>query len=302
LRLDPAQGGSGEAVGGAILKGIGFMCLAVVLLPTMNAIAKSLAADYPLVQVVWARFAGHLVAMVILFWPKLGRRLFHSRRPRLQLGRSAVMFVSNTAFIGGLPLIQLATASAIMFTTPLMVTAMSVPFLGERVGRRRWAAVLVGFAGILVIVRPGGDVGGLGAVLILISAVCFAIYQIMTRKLAAHDPPETTIVYTALVAAAAMTLALPFDHRLPEDAFDALLFVVLGALGGLGQYFVIKALSNGPVSVISPIGYGELIVATTLGYLVFGAFPDSWTWIGAAIIVGSGLYIAVREGRIGRRS
>jgi drug/metabolite transporter (DMT)-like permease len=276
------------------------MCLAVVLLPTMNAMAKALAHDYPLVQVVWARFAGHLVAMTILFWPKLGPALYRSRRPGLQLGRSAVMFVSNTAFIGGLPLIQLATASAIFFTAPLMVTAMSVPFLGERVGPRRWAAVVVGFVGTLIIVRPGSDVGNLGAVLILISAATFAIYQIMTRKLAAHDRPETTIVYTAFVSVVAMTVALPFDYRLPDDAFDGLLFVAVGALGGLGQYFVIKALSNGPASVISPIGYGELIVATTLGYLVFGAFPDAWTWAGAAVIVGAGLFIAFREGRLGR--
>ncbi len=298
--MKPAGVPAGDG-GAAVLKGIGFMCLAVLLLPTMNAMAKMLAHDYPLVQVVWARFAGHLVAMTILFWPKLGPGLFRSRRPRLQLGRSAVMFVSNTAFIGGLPLIQLATASAIMFTAPLLVTAMSVPFLGERVGPRRWAAVLVGFAGILIIVRPGGDVGNLGALLILISATTFAIYQIMTRKLAAHDAPETTIVYTAFVAAAAMSVALPFDYRLPDSAFDTLLFVLVGALGGLGQYFVIKALSNGPASVISPIGYGELIVATSLGYLVFGAFPDGWTWVGAAIIVASGLYIAIREGRLGRR-
>ena len=98
-----------------------------------------------------------------------------------------------------------------------------------------------------------------------------------------------------------MSVALPFDYRLPDSAFDTLLFVLVGALGGLGQYFVIKALSNGPASVISPIGYGELIVATSLGYLVFGAFPDGWTWVGAAIIVASGLYIAIREGRLGRR-
>ena len=133
------------------------MCLAVTLLSTMNAMAKFLTTDYPLNQIVWARFAGHLVAMVLLFWPKFGRRLFQSRRYGLQFGRSTIMFISNSAFIAGLPLLHLATASAIMFTAPLMVAVLSVPLLGERVGPRRWAAVLVGFLGILIIVRPGGD-------------------------------------------------------------------------------------------------------------------------------------------------
>ena len=173
-----------------ILKAILFMCLAVTLLSTMNAMAKFLTTDYPLNQIVWARFTGHLVAMVLLFWPKFGRRLFHSRRYGLQFGRSTIMFISNSAFIAGLPLLHLATASAIMFTAPLMVAVLSVPLLGERVGPRRWAAVLVGFLGILIIVRPGGDVANLGAVLIGISAVCFALYQIMTRTCLLYTSPS----------------------------------------------------------------------------------------------------------------
>lgn len=286
----------------AVLKGIGFMLLAMLLLPAMNGIAKHLAHQgYPMIEIVWARFTGHLAAMTLLFWPKLGPALYRSRRPRLQLLRSCVMFVSNTAFITALPLIQLATASAIMFTVPLMVTALSVPLLGERVGVRRWSAVLVGFLGTLLIVRPGGDVVPLGAGLVGLSAGCFALYQIMTRRLAAYDRPETTIVYTALVAAMVMSVALPFDSRLPDDGLDVALFLGIGALGGLGQFFVVKALQHGPASVISPFGYAELLGAATIGYLVFDAFPDALTWAGAAIIVASGVYIAVREARLGRR-
>ena len=272
------------------------MLLAAATLPTMNAMAKFLVHDYPLSQVVWARFAGHLLAMTILFWPKLGPRLFRSARPRLQLFRSAVMFLSNTAFIGGLPMLKLATASAIIYTAPMIVTALSVLLLKEKVGVRRWLAVSVGFVGMLIIVRPGGEVPLLGGALVLIAAATFAIYQILTRRLAAYDRPETTNIYTAFVATAVMTLALPFDYRLPESAVDIANFIGVGALGGLGQYFVVKALQHGPASVISPFGYAELITATTLGYLVFGAFPDAWTWVGAAVIVGSGLYIAYREG------
>lgn len=289
---DPSQ------VEGKILKAIVFMCLAVLLLSTMNAMAKFLTANYPLIQIVWARFAGHLVAMTILFWPKFGRQLFLSRRYKLQFGRSAIMFLSNTAFISGLPLLHLATASAIMFTAPLMVAALSVPLLGEKVGPRRWVAVWVGFVGILVVVRPGGDVANFGAFLIVISAACFALYQIMTRTVVAQDPPETTIIYTALVATIVMTFVLPFEYKIPLRILDSLLFIGLGVFGGLGQYFVVKALQYGPASAVSPFYYGDILVAALLGYFIFGAFPDAWTWTGAAIIVASGLYLVHRESRL----
>ena len=169
--------------------------------------------------------------------------------------------------------------------------------LGERVGPRRWGAVLVGFAGILIVVRPGGDVAGLGAVLVGGAAVCFALYQIMTRRAVAHDPPETTIIYTALVATVAMSAALPFDYRLPVSLVDGALFIGLGGLGGLGQYFVVKALQFGPAAAVSPFYYGDILIAAALGYLIFDAFPDLWTWTGAAVIVASGLYLARRESR-----
>lgn len=295
--MTPAAHGGAE---GSVLKGIAFMLLAMMLLPSMNGIAKYLAHDYPMIQVVWARFAGHLAAMVLLFWPKLGAALFRSNRPKLQWLRSTVMFVSNTAFITALPMIQLATASAVMFTTPLMVTALSVPLLGERVGWRRWSAILVGFFGTLVIVRPGGDVAVLGALLVLLSASCFAFYQILTRRLSAYDSPETTIVYTALVAFAVMSLLLPLDCRLPDSVLDLGLFAAMGTLGGLGQYFVVKALQQAPASVVSPFAYAELIVAASIGYIVFGAIPDALTWVGAAIIVASGAYIALRETQLAR--
>ena len=285
-------------VEGKILKAIMFMCLAVLLLSTMNAIAKFLTTNYPLIQIVWARFAGHLIAMTVLFWPKFGHRLFQSRRYNLQIGRSAIMFVSNTAFISGLPLLHLATASAIMFTAPLMVAALSVPLLGERVGPRRWIAVLVGFVGILIIVRPGGDVANFGAFLIVISAACFALYQIMTRTVVALDPPETTIIYTALVATIVMTFALPFEYKIPVSILDSLLFFGLGIFGGLGQYFIVKALQYGPASAVSPFYYGDILFAALLGYFIFGAFPDAWTWVGAGIIVTSGLYLVHRESRL----
>ncbi len=282
------------------------MCLAVLLMPVMNATAKALTVDYPLVQVVWARFAGHFICMTVLFWPGRGWRLFASARPGLQFARGAIMFASNGCYIAALSTVALATASAIMFTALLMVTALSAPLLGERVGARRWSAVLAGFAGALIIIRPGLDVPGfdatgLGVLLLLFSAAAFALYQLLTKMLAGRDPPETMIVYTALIAGLVMSGVVPFHFVAPVVAFDWFLLGALGVIGGFTQYFVVKASDRAPASVVSPYGYGELLVAALLGYAVFGDFPDSWTWLGAAVIVASGVYIAYREGARDRR-
>ncbi len=279
------------------LRGIFFICFAVTLMPVMNAIAKALGGEYPLSQVVWARFTFHFLFMALLFWPRRRWRLLHTERPMVQFGRSAIMFISNWFFIAALTTVALATASAIMFTAPLIVTALSVPLLGERVGPRRWAAVAIGFAGALIIIRPGGSMLDIGQLLALGSAICFGLYQILTRKVAAIDPPETQILYTALIAAIVMSAVVPFDFAMPREALHWIMFAALGMIGGVTQYFIIKALQFAPAATVSPYLYGELIGATILGYAMFGDFPDGWTWVGAAIIVASGLYVAYREGK-----
>ncbi|MDP6392985.1 MAG: DMT family transporter [Arenicellales bacterium] len=287
-----------------ISRGILFMCLAILLMPVMNTIAKMLTVDYPLTQVVWARFTGHFVCMTLLFWPGRGLKLFRTGRPFLQLSRSVIMFVSNGCYIVALSTVALATASAIMFTAPLIVTALSVPLLGERVGLRRWGAVVVGFVGALIIIRPGlntpaFDGTPLGIVLLLFSAATFALYQILTRKLSHQDSAETNIVYTALIAALVTTFIMPFVLVMPKGVGDGLLFALVGVVGGFSQYFIAKALEQAPASVVSPYLYGELLLAAMVGFAVFGDFPDHWTWLGAAVIAASGLYIAYREGVIG---
>ena len=280
------------------------MCLAILLMPVMNTIAKMLTVDYPLTQVVWARFTGHFVCMTLLFWPGRGLKLFRSGRLFLQLSRSVIMFVSNGCYIVALSTVALATASAIMFTAPLIVTTLSVPLLGERVGLRRWGAVVVGFVGALIIIRPGlntpaFDGTPLGIVLLLFSAATFALYQILTRKLSGQDSAETNIVYTALIAAIVTTFIMPFVLVMPKGVGDGLLFALVGVVGGFSQYFIAKALEQAPASVVSPYLYGELLLAAMVGFAVFGDFPDHWTWLGAAVIAASGLYIAYREGVIG---
>ncbi|MDA0662038.1 MAG: DMT family transporter, partial [Proteobacteria bacterium] len=214
------------------LHGILYMCLAVALMPVMNTIAKMLAAEYPLQQIVWARFAGHFLIMLLLFMPRRGWRVFVTTRPLVQFARSATMFASNGCYIVALSLIPLATASSVSFTAPLIVTALSMPLLGEKVGPRRWAAVLVGFAGALIIIRPDGASIATGELLVLVSATSFAFYQILTRKLVAVDAPDTLILYTALAGTLITSAIVPFYFVMPREWLHTMGFVLLGGIGG----------------------------------------------------------------------
>jgi drug/metabolite transporter (DMT)-like permease len=274
------------------------MCLGVSLLPLMNTFAKYLAGEYPLWQVVCARFLGHLVWVSILFVPTVGWALFRPRQPWGQLRRSSVFFLSNLAFISALPFVPLATASAIMFMAPLLVTVLSIPLLGERVGPWRWGAVVLGFIGALIIIRPGSAVFSTGSAMVLVSAACFGVYQVWTRQLSADERPQTQAVFTAVVGAVVATCVLPFVVETPRSWLDVGAFLGIGLVGGLAQFFVIQALQRGPASVISPIGYVELMSAVAFGYAVFGDFPDHATWAGAGLIIVAGIVIALREQRL----
>ena len=273
------------------------MCLGVSMFPFMNAAVKLLTAQYPVMQIVWARFAGHLIVMLVVFLPRYGWRLLATRRPAIQLGRSLLMLLSNLVFVMAIGRVPLATASAIGFTSPLLVTAMSVPLLGEQVGPRRWSAVLVGFAGALLIIRPGSGLANPAVLLLLVSSASYALYQIATRWVAFYDGAATGIVFAALLGSLAMSLVLPFIFVPPRSLFDLALFVSLGLIGGAGHYLITRAFQSGPAAILAPLGYVELIGTSILGYLIFGNFPDRLTWAGAAIIIASGLYIALREHR-----
>ena len=278
-----------------MLRGIALMVLGVSMFPFMNAAVKLLAAHYPVMQIVWARFTGHLIVMLVVFLPRYGRRLLATRRPGIQLGRSLLMLVSNLVFVMAIGTVPLATASAIGFTSPLLVTAMSVPLLGEQVGWRRWSAVIVGFAGALLIIRPGTGLANPAVLLLLVSSACYALYQIATRWVAAFDDAATGIVFSALLGSLVMTAILPFVFVWPKHPSDLFLFISLGLIGGGGHYLLIRAFQHGPAAVLSPLGYIELIGTTILGYLIFGNLPDVPTGIGAGVIIASGLYIAFRE-------
>ena len=277
------------------LRGILLMCGGVSLFPLMNAMMKLLTQRYPVAEIVWARFTGHLIVMLVIFLPRYGRQLIATRRPLVQLARSALMLGSNLVFVFAIGQVPLATASAIGFTSPLIVTALSVPLLREQVGWRRWSAVCVGFCGALLIIRPGTGFHDPAVVLLLASSGAYALYQIATRFVMAYDGPATGIVFAALLGSLVTTVVQPFIFVMPKSLADLAMFLLLGCFGGLGHFLVIKAFQAAPAAVIAPLGYVELLGTATLGYLIFANFPDALTWVGALIIIASGLYIAMRE-------
>ena len=278
-----------------VLRGILLMCAGVSLFPFMNAAVKLLDAGYPVTEIVWARFTGHLLFMLVVFLPAHGWSLLRTRRPAVQITRSLLMLVSNLVFVIAIAMVPLATASAIGFTAPLIVTALSVPLLGESVGWRRWTAVVVGFAGALMVIQPGSGFRDPNVLLLLVSALAYALYQIATRWVGRYDNAATGIIFTALLGSLVMSFALPFVFMAPRTLWDGVLFCCLGLFGGIGHYLIIRAFQLGPAAVIAPLGYIELVGTATLGYLIFSNFPDLWTWIGALVIIASGLYIAARE-------
>jgi drug/metabolite transporter (DMT)-like permease len=293
---NPTDAPTGAApVRSSVLRGILLMCLGVSMFPLLNASVKLLTAHYPIGEIVWARFTGHLVWAVLAFVPRYGWRVFVAHRPFVQVARSFLLLGSTGFFVSAIGHIPLATASAIGFTSPFLVTALSVPLLGEPVGRRRWSAVAIGFLGALIVVRPQPALDNWAVLLLLGSAVCYALYQVMTRKGGAHDSAGTAIVYAALVGTIATSLYVPFIAVMPERPLDWVLFSAIGFFGGFGHYFVVRAFQNAPAALISPFGYIELAGTTILGYVLFDNFPDRWTWLGVAIIIACGVYVGYRE-------
>ncbi len=281
-----------------ITRGIVFFVAGVSLFPFLNAAVKLLGASYPTSQIVWARFTGHLIVMLAIFLPNHGWRLLVPRRPGVQIARSLLMLASNSLFVVAIARVPLATASAIGFTSPLLVTALSVPLLHESVGIRRWSAVFIGFAGALLVIRPGSGLNDPAVLLLLLGSAAYALYQIATRWVSHYDDAATGIVFAALFGSLIMSGVLPFVFTMPHSLFDLALFCSLGVFGGAGHYLVIRGFQIGRAAVMAPLGYVELVGTATLGYLIFGNFPDLLTWIGAGIIIASGIYIAVRERRL----
>ncbi len=292
--MNPAASRLGQGVNPA--HGILMFVVAVSIFPMLDAIAKTLAVHYPVVQITWARYGFQTLALLAYFFVFLRRPLsvIRTRRLRLQLLRGSIMIGSNILFISGLKYLPLADATAILFVSPLLVAVMSVPLLGETVGHRRWIAIGIGLVGMLVVIRPGMGVFGLPALFPFSVACLYAVYQITTRSLAATDHPYTTIFYTSITGLLAVSVVVPFNWVSPT-AIDWGWMAVMGGMGVVGHFILIKAFDYAEASALAPYNYFQIVSSVTCGYLVFGDFPDSWTFLGAGVIVASGLYVAYRE-------
>jgi len=283
--------------------GILCMCFAAMLMfPASNAAAKFLVTDYHLVQVIWFRSVIHMAFLLAIFTPGHGlKRLFTTVDLRGQLSRSLVQVVAVGCYWVALTWLPITTATAIGLTAPLMVVVLSVLLLGERVRTPRWLAVAIGFVGALIIIRPDGEAHW-SAVLVVASMILYALFIIQTRRLAALDDPRATAVYAMVVACVASTVLLPFFWITPANLIDLLVFVGLGLAGAFAHIGMIKAVQYAEASLVAPFDYCQLIGAAFLGYVIFAEFPDLWTWIGAAIIVTSGIYVSRRERALERQN
>jgi drug/metabolite transporter (DMT)-like permease len=270
---------------------------AAALFALLNVTAKYLGADFPLVQLLWVRSAGHLLFVLAVFGPRLGRRLFVTWHPGIQLLRSTLLLCSTAFNFVALRFVGLSTAATINFTSPAIVALLAAPLLGERVGRARWAAIGIGFVGVLIVVRPGAETAQVASVLSLGTAVCYALYQLLTRRVAAGDPPETTVAYSALVGTVALAALVPFAWVAPPSAWKLALLASMGLTGGLGHYFIARAYYAASASVVSPFNYLQLVGAALMDYLVFRDPPGLAVWLGAGLIAGSGLWLVYSERR-----
>jgi drug/metabolite transporter (DMT)-like permease len=274
-----------------LLLGILFMLTAGLLFPVMGGFAKLLGQEYSSLQISWARAFGHILFLTALFLPRMGLALFRTRRPGLQLCRSAMLFTSNLNFFYAISFIPLAKAAAISLAAPLIVAALAWPMLGERTTPGRVVALLVGFAGVLVVIRPGTALFHWASVFVLISATAYAVYQILTRRIAGSDPAETSALYSSFVGGFGLLVVLPFVWQPAASWVDVGLFIGVGVLGALGHYCVARAFGYGPANMLSPFQYFQLLGSVAVGWLLFSEFPDAVTWAGAAIITGAGLYL-----------
>jgi len=282
------------------LSAIALIVGAVLCFTLLDATVKQLSERYPVPLLVWARYSVQLLMILVWLLPKMGAGLFRTKRLRLMLVRGAILPLSSLCFFSALKYLPLAEATAINYASPILVILLAVFFLGERMTRPRIALVLAGIAGMFLIVRPGSAVFQGAALLSLGSVVFYATFQVLTRTLAGEDS-RVLLFFPALAGAVMMTAVLPWlDTGVAMPWTDFAFIGLAGLLGTVGHFMFILAFQRAPASALTPFTYVHLVWATLVGWLVFGNFPDAWTLAGMAVIVGSGVLIAMHERRRAR--
>lgn len=271
--------------------------LAMLAFAGMDTMSKWLVADYAIGQMMWIRYA----IFCVFAWLVVRRQglisAARTRRPWLQGLRALLAVVESAVFVLAFRYLPLADTHAIAAASPLIVIALGVAFLGERAGPARWLAVLAGFVGMMLIVRPGFRVLDWTLLIPVAGAVLWGAYQILVRLCARDDTPNTTLVWSAFAAFAATTFVGPWYWQWP-DAFGWTLLIAIALLGAIAHYALIRALDYAEASAVQPYAYTLLVWVTIMGAIVFGDIPDGWTLAGAAVIVASGLYTWHHDRRV----
>jgi drug/metabolite transporter (DMT)-like permease len=273
------------------------MLLATACFGCLDTMSKFLVQHYPASALVWVRYVLQTLAMMAIFLPRMGLRLVRTSSPGLQVMRGLMLVLSSVVFVVALIHMQIAEVASIVFLAPIIVALAGGPLLGERVPARTWLALAGGFSGVLLIIRPGGDAFTWWALLPLACAFLFAFYQILTRKLAGHDDPITTLFYPGLIACFVVPPVFPGTFTVPTVPLHAAMLVAVGILGAVGHFLLIRAHGLAPATLLAPFGYAQLLVVMGLGFLFFRELPDGIALAGIALVAGSGLGLIIASRR-----
>ena len=279
------------------MKAITFNLLAWVMLPIMDGFAKYLSSDLPVLQITWARYFFTVAFTFPIMFFFYRNQLKWSDKPKLQIVRGLILLIANICFFYSISVISLAKALTLAFVAPLIVTAFSPMFLGEKVGFRRWSAVVIGFTGSLVVIRPGFVEINLASLAALGTGIMYGFYLIITRKLSTSDNPLLTLLLTGVVGAVIITCVMPFVWVKPTLNQWSMM-AAIGVFACIGHLFLILSLKYADASKLAPFSYFEIITNIIIGYYFFSDFPDNWTFLGLFIIVLSGIYISRRESTV----
>jgi drug/metabolite transporter (DMT)-like permease len=279
------------------VRGISLMLLATCCFGCLDTMSKYLVAYYPAAALVWVRYMLQTIVMAAIFLPRMGRGLVRTTSPVVQGLRGLMLVFSSVVFVIALNHMQIAEVASIVFLAPVIVALAGGPLLGERVSARTWFALAGGFTGVLLIIRPGGGAFTWWALLPLGCAFMFAGYQILTRRLAGHDDPITTLFYPGLIACLVVPPVFPGAFVVPTVPLHAAMLAAIGILGAVGHFLLIRAHGHAPATLLSPFGYTQLLVVLILGWLAFGQIPDAIALTGIALIAGSGLGLILASRR-----
>ena len=276
------------------MKAIFYNLLAWAILPFMDTIAKYLSSDLSFFQITWARYFFTVLFTLPFMFFFFRKNLTWTTQPKLQIFRGLTLLFANVLFFYSISVISMAKALTLAFVAPLITTALSPFFLGEKVGFKRWSAVIVGFIGSLIVIRPGFIEFNLASVAALGTGFFYGIYLIITRKLHRSDSPLLTLLLTGVVGVVVASFLVPVVWINPTFNQWSLL-ALMGIFACLGHLFLILSLKYADASKLAPFGYFEIVTNIILGYYFFSDFPDFWMWIGLLIIISSGIYITIRE-------